>query len=161
MERTVSTHLDFGLGAPAKLIFAIAAAQGSPFQRESLVINVDGQQLQPAELVDVTGNRLHVLQASGSQVVLDYEAVIDGQAAPAPVDEFDLITYPRPSRYCESDTLGPTAVSEFGGLAVPVVVLTGGSTKSNVLSAWSVGASGFRSAAIVSAAGGASTWSMM
>ena len=116
MERTVSTHLDFGLSGPAKLIFAIAAAQGSPFQRESLVINVDGRPVQPAELVDVTGNRLHVVEVTGSQVVLDYEAVINGQAAPAPVDEFDLITYLRPSRYCEADTLAPTAASQFAGL---------------------------------------------
>lgn len=116
VERTVSTHLDFGLAAPAKLIFAIAAAQGSPFARESLVINVDGQQVQPTELVDVTGNRLHVVETLGSQVVLDYEAVLSGQAAPAPVDEFDLITFLRPSRYCESDTLAPTAASQFAGL---------------------------------------------
>jgi transglutaminase-like putative cysteine protease len=32
------------------------------------------------------------------------------------VDELDLITYLRPSRYCESDSLGPTAASEFAGL---------------------------------------------
>jgi transglutaminase-like putative cysteine protease len=117
VERTVTTHLDFGLGGPAKLIFAVAAAQGSPFRRETLLIKVDGEQVQPAELVDVTGNRLHVVEVSGSQVVLDYEAVIAGQADPAPVDEFDLITYLRPSRYCESDTLAPTAASQFGGLA--------------------------------------------
>ena len=117
VERTVSTHLDFGLGGPAKLIFAIAAAQGSPFQRDSLVINIDGRPVQPAELVDVTGNRLHVVEVSGAQVVLDYQAVINGQADPAPVDEFDLITYLRPSRYCESDTLAPTAASQFAGLA--------------------------------------------
>ena len=49
-------------------------------------------------------------------MVLDYEAVINGQADPAPVDEFDLITYLRPSRYCESDTLAPTAASQFAGL---------------------------------------------
>ncbi len=116
MERSLRTHLDFGLAAPAKLIFAIAAAQGSPFSRESLVINVDGRRVQPVELVDVIGNRLHVVQASGSQVVLDYEAVINGQSASAPVDEFDLITYLRPSRYCEADTLGPTAASQFAGL---------------------------------------------
>lgn len=72
--------------------------------------------MQPTELVDVTGNRLHVVETSGSQVVLDYEAVLSGQAAPAPVDEFDLITFLRPSRYCESDTLAPTAASQFAGL---------------------------------------------
>ena len=116
MERTVTSHLDLGLSAPAKLVFAIAVAQGAPFSRESLSITVDGQAQQPAELVDVTGNRLHVLETSGSQLTLDYEAVVGGQFAPPPVDEFDLITFLRPSRYCESDTLGPTAASQFSGL---------------------------------------------
>jgi len=116
VERTVTSHLDLGLSAPAKLVFAIAVAQGAPFSRESLSITVDGQVQQPAELVDVTGNRLHVLETSGSQLTLDYEAVVGGQFAPPPVDEFDLITYLRPSRYCESDTLGPTAASQFSGL---------------------------------------------
>jgi transglutaminase-like putative cysteine protease len=41
---------------------------------------------------------------------------IAAAAEPAPVEDIDLITYLRPSRYCESDSLGPTAVSEFGGL---------------------------------------------
>jgi transglutaminase-like putative cysteine protease len=42
--------------------------------------------------------------------------VVDGQFDPPPVDDFDLITFLRPSRYCESDSLGPTAASEFAGL---------------------------------------------
>ena len=117
VERTVTTHLDLGLSGPAKLVFSIAVAQGAPLARESLAVTVDGQSMQPAELVDVTGNRLHVLEAPGGQLTLDYGAVVAGQSAPAPVDDFDLITYLRPSRYCESDTLGPTAVSEFGGLS--------------------------------------------
>ena len=116
MERTVSTHLDLGLNGPTKLVFSIAVAKGVPLSRELLAITADGQPVTPTELIDVTGNRLHVLQASAGPITLDYEAVVDGQAAAAPVDEFDLITYLRPSRYCESDTLGPTAVSEFGGL---------------------------------------------
>jgi transglutaminase-like putative cysteine protease len=117
VERTVTTHLDLDLSGPTKLVFSIAVAQGLPLARELLALTVDGQSVRPSELVDVIGNRLHVLDAPGGPLTLDYEAVVDGQSAPAPVDEFDLITYLRPSRYCESDTLGPTAVSEFGGLA--------------------------------------------
>jgi transglutaminase-like putative cysteine protease len=117
VERSLTTHLELALSGPAKLVFSIAVAQGVPLARESLAVTVDGQPIQPNELVDVTGNRLHVLAAPGGQVTLDYSAVVAGQSAPAPVDDFDLITYLRPSRYCESDTLGPTAVSEFGGLS--------------------------------------------
>ena len=116
MERTVTTHLDLGLSGPAKLVFSIAVAQGVPLAKESLAVTANGQAKQPAELVDVTGNRLHVLEAPEGPVTLDYRAVVEGQSAPAPVDEFDLITYLRPSRYCESDTLGPTARSQFSGL---------------------------------------------
>ena len=77
--------------------------------------DVDGVPVQARELVDFTGNRMHVLDAIGSKIVMDYAAVVDGEAAPPPVDDFDLITYLRPSRYCESDSLAPTAAAEFGG----------------------------------------------
>jgi transglutaminase-like putative cysteine protease len=117
VERTVTTHVDLELAGPAKLVLAIAVAQGSPVREESLVLTAAGEPAHPAELVDVTGNRLHVLDAPAGPLTLDYRAVVTGQSAPAPVDDFDLITYLRPSRYCESDTLGPTAASEFAGLA--------------------------------------------
>jgi transglutaminase-like putative cysteine protease len=116
VKRSVTSHLELGLSAPARLVFAVAAAQGSPFASESMTLSVDGVTVVPRELVDFTGNRMHVLDAIGAQVVMDYTAVVDGEAAPAPVDDFDLITYLRPSRYCESDTLAPTAGAELTGL---------------------------------------------
>ena len=116
MKRTVTSHLDLGLSGPVRLVLAVAAAQGSPFESQSLQVSVDGAPVVPRELVDITGNRMHVLDADGSKVVMDYEAVVDGEAAPPPVDDFDLITYLRPSRYCESDSLAPTAAAEFGGV---------------------------------------------
>jgi transglutaminase-like putative cysteine protease len=115
VKRSVTSHLDLGLSAPARLVFAVAAAQGLPFESQSMALSVDGVPVVARELVDFTGNRMHVLDAIGSKVVMDYEAVVTGQAAPAPVDDFDLITYLRPSRYCESDTLAPTAGAEFTG----------------------------------------------
>ena len=50
-------------------------------------------------------------------VVLDYAATADGLAEPAPVDDLDRLCYLRQSRYCESDTLAPTAAAEFTDLA--------------------------------------------
>ena len=41
MKRSVTSHLDLGLSAPARLVFAIAGAQGSPFASESLALSVD------------------------------------------------------------------------------------------------------------------------
>ncbi|MFL6065047.1 MAG: transglutaminase family protein [Friedmanniella sp.] len=116
MKRTVTSHLDLTLTGPAKLVFSVAVAQGAPFASEELAIVADGEPVEPQELVDVHGTRLHVLQTSAAEVTLDYRAVVDGQFDPAPVDELDLITYLRPSRYCESDSLAPTAASEFAGL---------------------------------------------
>ncbi len=116
VKRTVTSHLDLGLSAPARLVFAVAAAQGSPFESQSFELSVDGSPVAPRELVDITGNRMHVLEAQGGRVVMDYAATVVGESAPPPVDDFDLITYLRPSRYCESDSLAPTAAAEFGGL---------------------------------------------
>ena len=39
-----------------------------------------------------------------------------GAPSAEPTDEADLLRYLRPSRYCESDSLGPTAHAEFAGL---------------------------------------------
>ena len=50
-------------------------------------------------------------------MTVDYSAEVTGAAPQAPVDDLDQIVYLRPSRYCESDTLTPTARSEFAGLS--------------------------------------------
>jgi transglutaminase-like putative cysteine protease len=50
-------------------------------------------------------------------VTLDYEATVEGLADPPAVTEVDKLVYLRPSRYCESDSLAPTAASEFAGLS--------------------------------------------
>jgi transglutaminase-like putative cysteine protease len=117
MRRTVTSYLDLSLSGPVKLVFSIAVAEGAPFETETLTFVEDGREVQASELVDPHGSRLHVLQATGKQVTMNYRAVVDGEFKPAPVDELDLITYLRPSRYCESDSLAPTAASEFSGLA--------------------------------------------
>ena len=116
MERTVTSHLELTLSGPAELVFSVAVARGAPLASEELSLVADGQRVQARELVDGHGSRLHVLQTAAARVTLDYRAVVDGQFPPAPVDELDLITYLRPSRYCESDSLAPTAAGEFAGL---------------------------------------------
>jgi transglutaminase-like putative cysteine protease len=117
MKRTVTSALDLTLSGPVKLVFAIAVAQGAPLETEELSFLLDGQSLEARELVDSNGSRLHVLEVStGEKLSLSYRAVVDGQFAPAPVNDLDRIEYLRPSRYCESDSLAPTAASEFAGL---------------------------------------------
>ena len=117
MLRTVTSALDLTLSGPVKLVFSVAVASGAPLQSETLTFLEDGREVEATELVDAHGSRLHVVKASGSQLSMSYRAVVDGQLQPSPVDELDLIEYLRPSRYCESDSLAPTAAAEFSGLS--------------------------------------------
>ena len=98
------------------MVFSLAAAKGADLQFESLRFVLDGQEQQYTELVDANGTRLQQFVSGPGTMVVDYEAVIAGSAPPQPVVDLDLITYLRPSRYCESDSLTPTARSEFAGL---------------------------------------------
>ncbi len=98
------------------MVFSLAAAAGIPLASENVTVSVDGTFVEPTELVAEQGTRLHRLATSGSQLVLDYQATVDGLANPPPVSEVDKIVYLRPSRYCESDSLAPTAASQFSGL---------------------------------------------
>ncbi len=116
MLRNVSAHLEIDLSGRTSMVFSIAVAQANLLDSETLDIVLDGQRLQPVELVDRHGSRLHELVSGGGSMTVDYSATVRGQALPAPVDPLDLVVYLRPSRYCESDSLGPTAQSEFAGL---------------------------------------------
>ncbi len=116
MQRTVSCHLALGLSGPTTTVFSLAAATSVPLREEQLTISIDGTTVEPAELVAEQGTRLHRLAASGERLVLDYRATADGLADRPAVTEVDKVVYLRPSRYCESDSLGPTAASEFAGL---------------------------------------------
>ena len=49
------------------------------------------------------GNRIHKLDAPVGNLTVDYAATIVGQTDPAPVTEYDLSMYLRPSRYAEAD----------------------------------------------------------
>ncbi|MFT4166616.1 MAG: transglutaminase family protein [Microlunatus sp.] len=116
MQRTASTSIDLDLSGPAQLIFSVAVAQGQPISSETLTISVDGEQVQPTEIIDAHGTRLHSVRVDGASATLRYQVAVDGIAAEPPVADIDPIAYLRPSRYCESDTLGPTAAAEFAGL---------------------------------------------
>ena len=48
--------------------------------------------------------------------MVDYQATVTGSAPPVIATDLDWFQYIRPSRYCESDRLGPLARAEFAGL---------------------------------------------
>jgi transglutaminase-like putative cysteine protease len=117
VKRTVSAHLELQLHGTADLVFSVAVAQGNPIATETLSITSNGTVLEPTELVSEHGTRLHRLSGPAGPLTMHYEAVIEGQADALPDHELDVITYRRPSRYAESDTLFSTANHEFRGLS--------------------------------------------
>ena len=103
MRRTVTAHLTASLSGPASIVFSVAAAADSRLESETIAVSVDDVLVEPNEVVGPHGTRLHTVVTQGGELCLDYRAVVDGLADPAPIEPIDLITYLRPSRYCESD----------------------------------------------------------
>jgi transglutaminase-like putative cysteine protease len=116
MQRTVSAAIDLTLSGPVRLVYSVAVAQSNPVSSETLEITVDGAAVEPEEIIDAHGTRLHSVFADGAESSLRYRAVVDGVADEPALSTTDEIVYLRPSRYCESDSLAPTAASEFAGL---------------------------------------------
>ena len=114
VNRQAHAHLDVNTDPGAQVILSVAV--NGPTVAESLTAVHDGYELAVRELIDAHGTRLHVFDTPGGRVAIDYRAEVSG-ALPSPSGaEVDRIRYLRPSRYCESDTLGPTARSQFSGL---------------------------------------------
>ncbi len=116
MRRTVSAFMRLELSGPTRLLLSAAVARPAAPIEETLSLRHDGRVLPVRELVDLHGARVHVADADAGDLDIEYAAIVDGVVAPAPVDELDLVRYLRPSRYCESDILTPTARVEFRGL---------------------------------------------
>ena len=120
MQRTVSAEIALRIDDPAQLAFMVAVADAASDERLEVRTGTgvpgDAAPLHPTELRDAAGSRIHVVDAPAGALSLSYAATVIGQAASAPVSEVDLLTYLRPSRYCESDRLAPTARAEFAGL---------------------------------------------
>ena len=116
MLRTVKTTLELAIQGRTNMVFSLAAAKGSQLSSETLTFTLDGQPQQANEVTNGHGTRLHTFVSGPGKMIVDYSAEVSGVTPPAPVDELDLITFLRPSRYCESDSLTPTARSEFVGL---------------------------------------------
>src|SRR6476659_4704423 len=104
MKRDVGAELEVDITAPTTLEFQIAVAPHPNTEvSESVSFVLDGKPLQPLEISGVDGN-----------CKVDYAATIVGQTAPAPVTEYDLSMYLRPSRYAEADKFFGFAATECG-----------------------------------------------
>ncbi|WP_418275413.1 transglutaminase-like domain-containing protein [Isoptericola jiangsuensis] len=119
MRRDVSAHLTIEVTSAATLALAVTVVPGHGAE-ESLRITLDGVPVSPEEVTDSDGTRLHVVRADPGRLVVDYAARVHGRhedaVTPSPTTA-DLLRFLRPSRYAESDSLGPTAGAEFAGLA--------------------------------------------
>jgi transglutaminase-like putative cysteine protease len=114
VNRQAYAHLDITTDPGAQVILSVAV--NGPTATESLRVTHDGAALEVREVRDSHGNRLHLFDSPGGRVVLDYRVEVDGPLPPLDWTEVDEIRHVWPSRYCESDTLGPTARSQFAGL---------------------------------------------
>jgi transglutaminase-like putative cysteine protease len=111
----VGAQLGVDISAPTTLEFQIAVAPHPNTQVfESLSFVLNGNPITPTEISGVHGNRIHKFEAPVGNLNVEYAATIVGQTDPAPVTEYDLSMYLRPSRYAEADKFFGFAATEFG-----------------------------------------------
>lgn len=115
MKRVVGAELEIGITAPTALELQIAVApHPNADVCESLSFVLNGGPVQALEISGTHGNRIHKLDAPVGTLEVNYAATIVGQTDPAPVTEYDLSMYLRPSRYAEADKFYGFAATEFG-----------------------------------------------
>ncbi len=115
MQRTVSSRLEATLQGETDMVFAIAVSESAELASEQLRFVLDGREVEPTELID-GGTRLHRLRLGPGKLVTEYSATVSGDREQRAPRETELLAYLRPSRYCDSDALTPTARYEFAGL---------------------------------------------
>jgi transglutaminase-like putative cysteine protease len=117
--RSVTCAVELEVREQAELLWSVAVARtadGPEVGSEDLSVTVDGGPVEVQEVAVADGGRLHLCTAPPGRLRLSYAAEVVGTAEPALVDPVDDIVYRRPSRYAESDELGPTAWAEFSRL---------------------------------------------
>lgn len=115
-RREVGSSLILKVSDPTAFVLAVAVAEGVPTVVESLHVRLDEELIDVRETADPHGTRLHQFETGPGILRIDYAASVVGRAAPPPVVERDLVTYLRPSRYVQSDTLTDRARELFPGL---------------------------------------------
>lgn len=119
MRTEISAQVALDADGTAGLAFSVAAAASYARERESFTVTQRGRVLESRTIADQHGTLLYLVDVEPGPLRASYSAVVDGAADGATAQEFeeiDQLRYLRPSRYCESDTLTPTAIAQFGGL---------------------------------------------
>ncbi|MGI9622173.1 MAG: transglutaminase, partial [Acidimicrobiales bacterium] len=116
-RRDVSARIEAEVADETTIILAVAVAGDYETGAEQLSVSLDGVDLMIDSIKASRDGRLHVSRKVGSgRLVVSYEATVTGFATPSPATDREWVQYLRPSRYCESDRLGPFARAEFAGL---------------------------------------------
>lgn len=117
MDRTVGAELDVTahVESVVELQVAVARTPGLSVD-ESLVVTHDGGVLDVAEVVATHHGRIHTVTLPAGRSRVSYSAHVHGQGELPVAEAAELSMYRRPSRYAESDRLGPFAASEFAGV---------------------------------------------
>jgi transglutaminase-like putative cysteine protease len=117
MLRSVSVHLELEILGSTNMVFSMTPAIGADIASERLDFTLDGTRQEFREVLDLHGSRLQNFVTDRGTLSVDYVLEIGGRATIEPVNQLDLITYLRPSRYAQSDSLTPFARSLFSGLS--------------------------------------------
>ena len=116
-RRMVSAHLEANVFDDADIVMAIAVADVYQREDEQLVVRLDDAELAVDAIAAPHRGRLHILKAvPPGRLVVDYSCTVVGTATAPALSELEWFQYLRPSRYCESDRLGPLARAQFAGL---------------------------------------------
>ncbi len=111
-RRSVSAHLEVFVAEESDLVMAIAVADGYEREDEQLLVSLNGEPINAT----TEGHLCFLKDVGRGLVLIDYHATVLDAARPATATVQDIFQYIRPSRYCESDRLGPLARAEFGEL---------------------------------------------
>ncbi len=123
MRRDLTAALDITVQSSSRFVFILAAA-ARPAVESLRIVHEGSTEIHPTELVEPDGTRVHSLHAPAGRLRLDYSATLTENELGSSADtgssadaaELEVIRYLRPSRYCQSDALLPTAAAEFSGL---------------------------------------------
>ena len=116
-DRHVGSRIEATVRDDADLALAIAVANGNRLSGEALFVTLDGVEIDAHEIITEHGARLHLLtDLRRGRLHIEYAATVVGVADEPHATDYDTCRYLRPSRYCQSDELGPFARAEFAGL---------------------------------------------
>jgi transglutaminase-like putative cysteine protease len=127
LQRSMRSRITLEVVEPTAFMLAISTARGVPITSEHLEVRIGGELVETRELDEIHGTRQQLFETAPGILEIVYSATVTGRAAPLPVDAVDEITYLRPSRYVQSDTLQPFARETFPGLDGAALVRSVGS----------------------------------